>query len=187
MTKNQRIHLMRDLWPAACRAQGWAPNDRARRIALCGLALGRKLQSTNEINSTDEFDRVKAHLLMAADNIQGAQEVDHPEAGDARRWRFMLERMVKCLAVYVGDTEAYLKPILSDQFGGRHPELLKAHEIERLLMTVTSRTHGFRSQMGDTIEQMERKAGLRKYHRTPEVHPHRIEHEAAKAAALVPF
>jgi len=184
MTRNQRIHLMRDLWPAACRAQGWAPNDRVRRIALCGLALGRKLTTTSEINSTDEFDRVKAHLLLAAERIEGAQEVDHPELGDARRWRFVLERMLKCLAVYCGDVEAYLRPILADQFGGRHPELLKAAELERLLMTVTARTHSFRNQVGDTIAQMEHKAGLRKYHRTPEIHPHRVEHEAAKAEAL---
>lgn len=62
MTKRQRITLMADLWPGACRVNGWKVSDRAKRIEILSQILGRNIESANEINNSTDFDAVIAGL-----------------------------------------------------------------------------------------------------------------------------
>jgi hypothetical protein len=103
MTDRQRTTLMADWWPAACRAQGWKPSNKPLRLRALSVAvsfpaghfrnvleclavinsaapLKRTLESANELDSTEDVDRVKAFCLMLADNPKAAHEVDHPVA-----------------------------------------------------------------------------------------------------------
>lgn len=63
MTRNQRIHLMSDLWPAAAAVLGCSADDRERRLAEISQALGRPVDSASDIKSNKDFDAVKGHLL----------------------------------------------------------------------------------------------------------------------------
>lgn len=128
MTKSQRITLMADWWPAACRTQGWNVNDRQRRMDELSRAVGRPLASANELNSTSDVDAVKAHLGMLADNVAATIETDHPEQGRARRLRITIREQLKCLGIYLSSevgrvtpcapspAEQYLAEIIKDKF-----------------------------------------------------------------------
>lgn len=126
---------MKDLWPAAARNNGWQTGDRAKRIAVLCDALGRAIQSASEINDRDDFDAVKRHLLMLADNLAGARETIEPEMGRARRLRDAIRELTRCIAVYIplsasaseadgerdgvrcpAAAEAYVTQIIRDKF-----------------------------------------------------------------------
>lgn len=124
MTPQQRITIMADWWPAACRAQGWKSADRALRMRVLSVAvsfppgtfatildalavinsdepLKRPLASANELDSRGDVDRVKALLLFLAGNLKAAQEMDDAKAGVARRSRHVIvDERLRCLALY---------------------------------------------------------------------------------------
>ena len=123
MTDPQRITMMADWWPAACRAQEWKISDRALRMRVLSVAvsfpkghfrtildalaeinspepLRRELNSANDLDSRDDVDRVKALLLFLAGDLKAAQEIDNNE-GKARRSRFVVvNERLRCLALY---------------------------------------------------------------------------------------
>lgn len=164
MTRKQRIHLMRDLWPGACRWQGWPPNDRARRLAEIGRALGRPVASSNEVRTNDDFDRVKKHLLTLALDVAAAAEDEH--AGRARRLRRRIGEVIARIedsrrAVTPDfDAGAFVQAIIADKFDhGRRREGLRLEELtaaplvdaqgrehpsqlDQLLMTLTRCLYG---------------------------------------------
>jgi hypothetical protein len=121
--------MMADWWPRACETQSWREGDRELRLRVMSLAVSlaftsqkefldalthysehavkpgfRDLESANELSITTDVDAVKRVLLMLADDLNGADEVGHPEHGAARRHRDVIRDQVKCLAIYpLGD------------------------------------------------------------------------------------
>lgn len=118
MTSAQRIHLMADLWPRACRCQGWPSADRALRLRVLSEAVGREIHSASELDATGDYDAVKAHLGMLADNLKATIETDHPEQGRARRLRAVIRRQLADLGQFGGDPHALLAKLILDKFGG---------------------------------------------------------------------
>jgi len=141
MTSKQRIALNADWWPAACRAQGWSPNDRAFRLRACSFAVSlinptqfelvtairsnavpaRPISSTNDLNAREDVDRVKACLRMLADRVTGADEVGRPQLGSARRQRDVIRDHLKCLGLYVAQPRRYLAQLVADLFNHGQP------------------------------------------------------------------
>jgi len=113
MTTGQRIHLMADLWPAACREQGWNTEDRDLRLKVLSEALRRPLTSANEVGGNDEFDLVKSHLKTLANSLNGAMESIDPNIGRARRLRKKIIELVRCLNLYA-DGEGFAREIIRD-------------------------------------------------------------------------
>jgi hypothetical protein len=138
MTARQRITLNADWWPAACRAQGWKSSNRDLRLRVCAWSVSlenptqlellqainsdaqpkRWLESTNDLDNTVDVDRVKACLLMLADDVAKTQEVGKPKIGSARRKRDVLRDLIKCIGVYFPRPRAYVAEIINDKFNG---------------------------------------------------------------------
>lgn len=129
MTSAQQVYLLIDLpakngrpartslWTAACRAQQWNKSDRTFRLEILSKALGRQIASATEIGALDDFDAVKRHLLMLADNVAGARETIEPEMGRARRLRDAIGDLIKCIRVYLDDqTDPFVAQIIKDKF-----------------------------------------------------------------------
>jgi hypothetical protein len=136
MTPRQRIALQADWWPAACRTQSWKTSDRNLRLRVCMWAVSlenptqlslleainsdrqpvRWLESTNDLDSTADVDRVKACLGMLADKLKETGEVGRPEIGRARRLRDVIRDHIKCLALYHPRPRAYVAEIIDDKF-----------------------------------------------------------------------
>jgi len=90
MTAAQRIHLMANLWPAACDAQGWAVGDREMRLQVLGEAVGRPVGSASDLDGRSDFDKVVAHLnLLAKPDDFDAAMLDVDPAEQQRRKRAM--------------------------------------------------------------------------------------------------
>ena len=143
MTPKQRITLQADWWPAACRSQGWKPNDRALRLRVCAWCVSldnptqhellqaiqsdleprRPLQSTNDLDSKGDIDRVKACLLMLADDLKRTQEVGKPKIGSARRKRDVIRSSLKCLALFEAQPKRFLASLVNDMFNHGRPGL----------------------------------------------------------------
>jgi hypothetical protein len=108
---------MAELWPRACRCQGWETKDRARRLRVLSQAVGRPISSANDLDATADYDAVKAHLGMLADNLAAAVETDHPELGQARRLRSVILGKVRELGAFHPNPEALLAGLIRDKFG----------------------------------------------------------------------
>jgi hypothetical protein len=124
---------MADLWPAACRCQGWRASDRGLRLRVLSEAVRRPLCSASDLDPTADFDRVKAHLGMLADNVQATIETDHPEIGQARRWRAAVRAKLRELREFHPDPDALLASLTRDKFG-------KALAVDELSPESTWRT-----------------------------------------------
>lgn len=128
MSKSQRIKMMAELWPNACKSQRWSPNDNQKRYDVFAQVLGnvprhaRTLADGRHISFNDfdnaDFDRVKAHLLMLTGNLAAAIETDQPERGEARRLTFhaRYNHIPLLKALGIEHAESYLKSILKDRF-----------------------------------------------------------------------
>lgn len=138
MNKAQRIHLMSELWPRACTAQGWAAGDRGLRLQVLSEAVGRPITSATELNFTKDYDAVKAHLGFLADDLDATGETLAPEAGRARRLRAVIRRQLGELAEFGGDPPALLAGILADKFA--HGSLSLAPTLEDLTAVPKFRT-----------------------------------------------
>jgi len=122
MTTKQRMSILLERWPAACEAQGWNKNDREKRLDEISKAIGRDIQSMNDLNNGSDIDAVYAHLGRLADNVARTVETlpaktVHVSAGD---WG----RRTKGRTVVVKDTPGYRRRIIwlvrrhSQQLGG---------------------------------------------------------------------
>lgn len=112
MTKNQRITLMADWWPAACAAQNWNVSDRDKRLAVLSDAVGRELKSASDLNHLTDIDAVKSHLLALAKPADLDSQV-------------AIQNMPRTRAIYrieqiardAGFSEHYICAISVDRFG----------------------------------------------------------------------
>lgn len=161
-----------DLWPKACKSQGWNRNDREFRLKVLSIALKRKIESASEIQTKGEFDSIIAYLGFASDDIDKTTETDHPEIGSARRKRKKIEEQLKCLGVYHPSPYGYLNKIIRDKFGrvglddltdalivgddGReHPS-----QLDQVLYALGRGIQSRRTAAKDSIHDMLLKAGL---------------------------
>ncbi len=110
------------------------------RLKVLSLAVKRPITSANDLNKTDDFDKVKAYLGFAADDIDATTETDHPEIGRARRLRDQIADQVKCLALYRDEAEAFLAEIIKDKF--RHGSRVNPITIDDLTDQPTIRRDG---------------------------------------------
>jgi hypothetical protein len=150
MSQAQRVYFMADLWPKACKAQGWNKSDATKRYAMFAQVLGHiprhaaKLARGEHISFNDfeqaDFDAVKAHCGFLASNVKATVETDHPEIGEGRRLQHQVEEEIKCLAAcldainererkelqgYAGGM-AYTRAILRAKFHAEHIDDLSA-------------------------------------------------------------
>jgi hypothetical protein len=197
MTKRQRISLMAELWPNACQVQGWTEGDRELRLHVCSIAIAcdirniqqfraalfsdaplvSVLKTTNDIDDDKEFTRVKGLLLMLADDLQGAHEVDNPHVNKARQMLHVINELVTCIGFYHDNASAYVRQICRDKFNqpdlaslSAEPVVLRdgrriPSQLQQLIITLTSRLHnkrsGFRVLAGDSDHDMRIKAKLK--------------------------
>lgn len=182
MTDAQRMTLMADWWPKACRAQGWKEKDRALRLRVLGEAVKRRIDSATELDTREDIDAVKAHLGYLADNVKSTRETIYPEEGRARRLRVTIQGQLKCLGLYHPDPAGYLAEIIKDKFkrGSRAEPLTledltasprhftdragKIREIpsalDQVMMTLGRAIQAKRSAAGHTVHDMLTGAGL---------------------------
>ena|ERR1700690_415997 len=138
MTTKQRITIVADWWPAACRCQHWNPNDRPLRLQIISQAVGRPVASMNDLDNTGDIDQVKAYLLFLSDNIDGPPEIANPEPGERRRYLWLIRRHSRSLG-----GEAYALSIARDRFhvtsGLTTIENLTTEQLRQLMMTLWAR------------------------------------------------
>jgi hypothetical protein len=174
MTKSQRITLMAEWWPAACAAQGWT-DTREKRLEVLSAAVGRSLQTANDLDSTGDIDRVKAHLARLADKLGPMLKHETPGEDRAVRLRFAIGEQLRCLGVYHPAPEAYLAVILRDKFGVSDLGSLDAapvvdwrsgtrregpSELDQVVMTLARAIQSKRKASGHTIKEMKQKASM---------------------------
>lgn len=179
-----QVTLFWRLWAAAVRAQGWGGLPKAE-IELRRKAMLREcgFESLTAVDKTSGFDQVKRRLLELQDSVAAAMETDAD--AEARRLRAVIRQdLLPCLALYVGDAQAYLRAVMEDKTGwGKTDRPTRALELDDLsndpvvrvqdgaevqgdsplrqcLLTLTSRVESFRRQAGHTRHQMRVLAGL---------------------------
>lgn len=108
MTSRQRIKLMAEWWPDACTSQGWNKNDREKRIEILSQALGREITSANEIETNEDVDAVKAHLLALARPADLTAQLDQANMPRTRAIHAILG---------FGFSEQYIAAISEDRYG----------------------------------------------------------------------
>lgn len=163
MTNNQLKHLMPrpskkypqgGWWWQACQAQGWNYDDRNFRLTVFSEAVGRRINSATELNTTNDVDRLKAFLLTKAANVKAAME--QPHDGDARRTMHLVRGLLAELEDLHPEPGAYVMSIIEDitkhrygvhgvedlgtapRFDGRE----KISELEQFHLTLNKRIHG---------------------------------------------
>lgn len=123
MTKSQRKTLMSKWWPDACRAQGWKPGDRVKRLDVISVALGRVITSANDLDNVEDINKVKRHLGKLASNLAHTVEEVAPEIERARRLRYVIRGHVATLARHLGreGADKYLAAVIADKFSQGAP------------------------------------------------------------------
>lgn len=117
MTPAQQVHYRRDLWPKACRAQGWhllsdAAREAKRREVTLKVSNGRT-DSTSKINNVGECTALFRYLeaLINKTSLYAARAVANPEheaAADAcRRTLYVIDGICR----KAGFADAYIREI----------------------------------------------------------------------------
>jgi len=155
MTPKQTQLYWRE-WGAVSRAAKAAGRDLPDRHSLHRQALGRDVSSKDFSNA--QFDAVLGvfRALSQPGNLNGQwRQLDQPR----RREEFSLDEVLRCLALYVEDAEAYMAVVMADKF--KRP-LDVGHLTEKqtfaLKITLWARINkkgtGFRNQAGHSVHQM---------------------------------
>lgn len=143
--------------------------------------------SLTEVDTRSGFDRVLAECGAMRDDIKRTIETEDPTIGEARRLREKIRKeLLRCLALYEPDAEAYLQAVLRDKIRwyktdqptrpptlddltatpthNRRPPCYALKErpsqLEQLMMTLNARIHAKRKAAGHTIHDMLTRAGL---------------------------
>lgn len=169
MTKQQRITLMADWWPKACEAQKWKASDRELRLRVLSEAVRRPLKSATDLNTTSDIDKVKAHLLTLADNVEKAAEQEHE--GAARRTMHNVRLLLAELEDLHPEPGTYVMTIIRGITSGRYgvsgvedlhtgPRLVegqpkKISELEQFHLTLNARIHGANGLKNNPQKQTE--------------------------------
>jgi hypothetical protein len=188
LTKNQRVHLMAELWPNACVFQGWNENDKERRYEFFARVLGSREPhkttlargghiSANDFIKTDQqddFGDVKRELLLLA-------AADLRQESPVRRTRLWIirRRLAPCLHIYKAGA---LDTILRERFKRARQvngiEDLSDGDLEKLIWTLEARVNAARNEAGDSHHEMCLEARVKRW----KLCPKDCEHCAAEAA-----
>lgn len=195
ITREQQIFLLAKtnrgqpgLWYGACEVQGWNPDDRDFRLAKLSEIVGRKLESTSDIERVNEFTKVKNELLILQRvHLQAALEGSDTTENRARVLRHQIvTELIPCLELYVEDVRGYItaimedknrwwkidrparditimdldaKPIFRTDKGTGQPRQWPS-QLEQLQFTLAARLNEKRKAAGDSIHDMKLKAHL---------------------------
>jgi hypothetical protein len=110
---------MSTAWPQACEAQGWDRNNRALRLRVLSIALGRDIESASEM--------MPVPILTALRPIWASQRTiwRKPSRVTTRKWvppggsvnaSWTLSR---CLKLYHPNPHGYLQTIIFAKFGNK--------------------------------------------------------------------
>ena len=113
MTSKQRIAILADWWPRACEVQGWRRDDREKRLEVVSEAIGRRIETFNDLNNSDDIDKVKALLGMLSDEIKSTVELT--PAGEEFGYRRRLYWLIRKHARHLGG-EPYILQLARDRF-----------------------------------------------------------------------
>lgn len=144
MTKPQRITLMADWWPAACTAQGWNPNDRARRLEVLSQAVGRPLNSANDLDRLTDIDAVKSHLLALSQPANLDAQVAQANMPKTR-----LLHAIRAFNFHPN----YVAAILAQRFHQTDLENLDLKQLTQLRNTLAARKNSQRVRTLSTASQ----------------------------------
>ena len=140
MTSKQRLSILAHRWPAACKTQGWNAHDRAKRLAVISDAVGREIESMNDLDNAKDIDKVFAHLGMLADDVKRTAELTEAgkEFGQRRRYLWNVRKDASGLG-----GEGYVTAIARGKFGLTLDftciEDLTTEQLRQLMMTVHAR------------------------------------------------
>ena len=140
MTSKQRIAILADWWPRACEVQGWRKDDRPKRLEVVSGAVGRQIESFNDLNNSDDIDKVKAHLGMLAEDLDATTELTPSGAdyGYRRRLYWLIRKHARPLG---GDP--YILQLARTRFhmapGMNTIEDLATEQLHQLMMTLNAR------------------------------------------------
>ena len=146
MTAKQRIHLMAELWPDAAAALGCSKDDRERRLEELSKALGRPIESANDIDHLKEFDAVKAHMLSIS---QGTNVAAQMRIANMPKTRLIH----KCRSLH---PEAYIITLARDRFGTEDWTGLANWQLTQLRNTLSARARGRRREQPATVNEAEK-------------------------------
>jgi hypothetical protein len=128
--------------------------------------------SAKEIDHLEMFGKIKNHLLMLLDNVQGTVETDHPEEEAKRRlitgirgYQFVLLRALDV------DGDHYIKPIIHNRWRASILEDVSAvpeirygkpgySPLEKLRMDITRAIQSKRKERGWTVHELHAAAEL---------------------------
>lgn len=127
---------MAELWPAACLARGWDVADRERRLDVLSQAVGRDLQSANELNTTRDYDAVKGALLALSDDANLKAQV-----------RQLCQPLIRLRwAIRHAAPLAYWSHIARSRFGTDDLDQLDETQLTQLRNTLSARANAHRRQ-----------------------------------------
>lgn len=148
----------------------------AKRKEIHTAVFGAPI-SAKDINHTEMFGKIKNHLLMLLDNVQGTIETDHPEEDEKRRilnnirgYHFVL---LRALGV---DGEQYIKPIIRNRWqasvledlsaapsprGWANDQRPRPSQLEKLRMDITRAIQSKRKERGWTVHELHAEAELK--------------------------
>jgi hypothetical protein len=140
MTSKQRISILAHRWPAACDVQGWNPNDRPLRLRVLSEAIGRDIESMNDLNNDTDIDKIFAHLGMLSENLK--RTVDLTPAGQENGYRRRMFWLIRKHSRQLGG-EPYVLALARDKFhlteGLQSIEDLTTKQLNHLMMTLNAR------------------------------------------------
>ncbi len=155
MTTKQRMSILVDRWPAACRSQGWNKSDRDLRLQVISAAVGRAIGSMNDLDNSADIDKVFAHLGRLADQVADTIEtlphhsvsVSAGTAGtttqrDTAGYRRRLFWLIRKYGHALGG-EPYVLALARDKFhittGLTTIDDLATRQLHQLMMTLAAR------------------------------------------------
>ena len=145
MTSKQRLSILLDRWPAACRTQQWNPKDRDLRLHTISQAVGRPITSMNDLDNATDIDRVFAHLGILSERL--AAIIESSPTGEDYGYRRRLYWLIRKHARPLGG-EPYILQLARDRFhlvpGLRTIEDLTTPQLHQLMMTLNARQHSSR-------------------------------------------
>lgn len=157
MTTKQRQSILLHRWPAACSAQHWNKNDRTLRLAVISKAVGRQVESMNDLNNASDIDAVFAYLGYLCGNVgltvetlpsrtitvpagpgHTVQKKDTPGLRRTLLWR--IEQLGKNLGGM-----PYVLALARDRFhivsGLNTIDMLPTEQLDQLRNTLVARAH----------------------------------------------
>lgn len=162
MSKPCRSYPTGGLWWQACQRQGWAFEDRDRRLQVLSQAAGKELESASYLDNKG-FDRVKARLLTLADRVSAAaEEVGYEQGldpGEARRTMNHVRELLAELEALHPEPGEYVRTLLVGIKRGQRVDIggveelgtaprffadgaEKISELEQFRRTLNARIHG---------------------------------------------